>query len=87
MQMFKIPDYAEDLRLFIDSSQTSLKVVLHSGKKYASIPVRHSIHLKEMFENLALILTKLNYNEYEWTNCGDLKLLSIILGQQSGYTR
>jgi len=42
-------DYnAEEWRLFIDSSKRSLKgVLLNNGNKYASIPVAHSVHLKE----------------------------------------
>ena len=66
MQMFKIQHEAEDWRLFIDSSQRSLKaVLLHNGNEYVFIPVGHPVHLKERYENLALILTKLNYKEYE----------------------
>lgn len=88
MKMFNIQHEAKDWRLFIDSSQRSLKaVLLHNGNKYASIPVGYSVHLKERYENLALILIKLNYKEYEWTICGDLKVLSMILGQQGGYTK
>lgn len=41
MQMFIIQHKVADRRLFIDSSQTSLRaVLLHNGNKYASIPVR-----------------------------------------------
>ena len=42
-------DYnAEEWSLFIDSSKRSLKgVLLNNGNKYASIPVAHSVHLKE----------------------------------------
>lgn len=88
MQLFRVQHEAHDWRLFIDSSQRSLKaVLLHNGNKYASIPVGHSVHLKEKYDNLAFILTKLNYKKYEWTICGDLKVISMILGQQGGYTK
>jgi hypothetical protein len=80
--------WVNEWRLFIDSSKRSLKaVLLHNGSKYASVPVGHSVHLKESYENLALVLTKLNYKDRGWMICGDLKLLSVLLGQQSGYTK
>jgi hypothetical protein len=75
-------------RLFTDSSKRSLKaVLLHNGSKYASVPVCHSVHLKESYENLALVLTKLNYTDQRWIICDDLKVLPMLLGQQSGYTK
>jgi hypothetical protein len=52
-----------DWRLFIDSSKGSLKaVLLHNGNKFASIPVAHSIHLKETYENL--VLENIKYHEH-----------------------
>lgn len=82
-------DYnAEEWRLFIDSSKRSLKgVLLNNGNKYASIPVAHSVHLKETYENLANVLVKINYSEHNWFICGDLKIITLLLGQQSGYTK
>ena len=34
-----------------------------------------------------LLLTKLNYEVYQWQICGDLKVIAIILGMQLGYTK
>ena len=46
------------------------------------------MHLKETYGNLALILDKLKYKEFELgTICGDLKVISVILGQHGGYTK
>jgi hypothetical protein len=88
MEKFNIEYYVNEWRLFIDSSKRSLKaVLLHNGSKYVSVPVGHSVHLKESYENLALVLTKLNYKDHGWMICGDLKVLSMLLGQQSGYTK
>jgi len=40
--------HPEDWKLFIDSSKRSLKcVLLHNGKKYASVPIADSTTLKE----------------------------------------
>jgi len=33
------------------------------------------------------VLQKKNYDTHEWQICGDLKLLPILLGQQSGFTK
>jgi hypothetical protein len=75
-------------RLFIDSSKRSLKgVLLHKGNTYASVPVAHSIHLKEMYENLEIFLNKMKYKEHGWLICGDLKVLCMLLGQQPGYIK
>ncbi|GFW81456.1 uncharacterized protein TNCV_2881351, partial [Trichonephila clavipes] len=78
----------EEWRVFIDWSKRSLKaVLLHNGNRYASVPVGHSVHLKECYENLEFILNKLSYSDHKWTICGDLKVISMLLGQQSGYTK
>ncbi|GFW25148.1 uncharacterized protein TNCV_2262061 [Trichonephila clavipes] len=70
------------------SSKRSLKaVLLHNGNRYASVPIGHSVHLKECYENLEFILNKLSYSDHKWTICGDLKVISMLLGQQSGYTK
>jgi len=77
-----------DWRLFLDSSKRSFKaVLLHNGNKYASLPVAHSIELTEEYGNIAFVLEKLKYENHKWVICTDLKIVSIILGQQSGYTK
>ena len=73
-------------RLFIDSCKASLKcALLHNGNRYASIPIGHSVHLKETYQNM--LLTIIKYDEHKWMVCGDLKVLSILLGQQGVYTK
>jgi len=77
----------DEWRLFLDSSTRSFKaVLLHNTNVYASIPILHSMELKENYENVQLVLEKIKYSEHHWYICGDLKILTIILGQQSGYT-
>jgi hypothetical protein len=39
---------------------------LHNGNNYASLPVGHSLNLKESYENLELVLTKIGYIAYDW---------------------
>ena len=53
-----LPAYhSRDWRLFGDSSERSLKcVLLHTGSKYGSIPVGHSVVLKENYSNIKVVL-------------------------------
>lgn len=75
-------------RLFIDSSKRSLKGVLsHNTNQYAFVPVAHSVYLKETYENLETVLIKIKYEEHGWQLCGDLKIITMLLGQQSGYMK
>lgn len=78
----------EEWRLFIDSSKFSLKaVLLHNGNKYGSIPIAHSTQIKEEYDALKQVLEKINYSEHNWQLCGDLKITTILMGQQSGFTK
>lgn len=78
----------DEWRLFIDSSKQSLKaVLLHNTNVFAPIPIAHSTELKEEYGILALVFEKVKYSEHSWLICGDLKILTILLGQQSGNTK
>ncbi|XP_046600523.1 uncharacterized protein LOC124295250 [Neodiprion lecontei] len=78
----------DEWRLFIDSSKRSLKaVLLHIGNEFAPIPIAHSTKLKETYENLQIVLGKMKYSEHNWKICGDLKIATLFLGQQSGFTK
>lgn len=88
VKMFDIEYDPKDWRLFIDSSKRSLKaVLLHNGNTYASLPVGHSVHLKECYENMEKLLHNIAYEQHRWMVCGDLKVISMLLGQQGGYTK
>ncbi|EFN83122.1 hypothetical protein EAI_10361, partial [Harpegnathos saltator] len=47
----------------------------------------HSTQLKEEYSNLKLVLEKINYSAHKWQICGDIKILGMILGQQSGFIK
>jgi hypothetical protein len=82
MQKFGVEYKVNEWRLLIDSSKRSLKaVLLHNGNYYASLAIGHSVHLKESYENLELVLTKIGYTTHDWMICGDLKVLCMLLGQ------
>ncbi|GBN57674.1 hypothetical protein AVEN_132936-1 [Araneus ventricosus] len=59
---FDIEYDPSEWRLFIDSSKTSLKaVLLHSGNSFSSLPLGHSVHSEENYNDLSMILEKMNY--------------------------
>ena len=63
-----LPHNPSDWRIFIDSSKRCLKgVLLHHGNKYPSIPIAHSVHLKESYDNMEIPLEAINYSEYQWS--------------------
>ena len=67
-----IPCIPSEWRLFIDSSSKSLKAVLiHNGNKYPSLPLAHSVHLKETYENVKTVLNVLKYDQHNWEVIGD----------------
>jgi hypothetical protein len=83
-----IPCNPQEWRLFIDSTNKSLKaVLLHNGNQLPSIPVAHSVHLKEEYQNVKKLLTALKYEEYEWEVIGDFKMVSFLMGLQGGYIK
>ena len=78
----------EDWSLLIDSSIRRMKVILlHNSNKFAPVPIAHSVILKEEYSNMKMVPDIIKYTEYNWKICGDLKIISILLGQQSGYTK
>jgi hypothetical protein len=75
-------------RLFIETSKRSLKgVLLHNGNVFGSAPVAPSVFFKESYENLETPLSWIKCKEHNWQVCGDFKILSMLLDQQSGYIK
>ena len=63
-----------DWHFFIDTSKSSLKaVLLHNTNQFASIPVAHSTCMKESYENIILLLSKIQYSIHVWKICLILK--------------
>jgi hypothetical protein len=72
---------AEDWRLFADSSEFSLKAMqLHNENIHLSITNAHSVHMKETYKNMDLLLKALSYAKYGWKICGDPKVIGLHLG-------
>jgi len=67
MQTLNINHIPLDWQLFIDSSKLSLKaVLLHNGNTLPSIPVGHSVHNKESYENMKILMEAINYDKFKW---------------------
>lgn len=78
----------KEWRLFIDSSCKSLKaVLLHNGNRYPSLPLAHSVSLKENYDNVKKVLNALKYEQYGWEVIGDFKIVTFLMGLQGGYTK
>ena len=81
---FGLPHNPSDRHLFIDSSNRSLRgVLLHNGNKYPSIPMAHSVHLKESYDNVELLLEATKYSKYQWSLCGHLMVNGLLMGMQA----
>ena len=75
-------------RLFLDSSKQSLKcILLHNGNLYEGVPVGHSVHLREKYDDIKEVINLLKYHEHNWILCVDLKMVSFLLGQQRVFTK
>ncbi|GBO32180.1 hypothetical protein AVEN_207917-1 [Araneus ventricosus] len=84
----KMPCDPHKWRLLIDSSKTSLKVVLlANGNDLPSVLVAYSVDMKETCENISRILDKICYHDYNWKPCSDLKVVALLTGLQTDYTK
>ena len=61
--------------------------VLHNGNQLASVPLAHSTSLKENYDSVKYVLEKISYCQQKWQICVDLKIVNLLLGQQSGFTK
>ena len=88
MQTLSINHNPLDWRLFIDSYKLSLKaVLLHNGNTLPSIPIGNSVHSKESYENMKILMEAINYDKFKWQICADLKVIALLLGLQQGFTK
>ncbi|XP_067618040.1 uncharacterized protein [Eurosta solidaginis] len=87
-EALKLENKVDDWRLFIDSSKHRLKAaLLHKGNSLPSIPVAHSKNTKETYLRIANLLELIQYKQFIWKICADLKVVAIILGLQGGFTK
>lgn len=75
-------------RLFIDGGKNSIKaVLLHNGNVKPSIPVAFAIGLKEEYQTMRKIRNLIGYQNFNFQIVADLKVIAILMGLQSGYTK
>jgi len=53
----------------------------------SQVPLSHAANMKGSYENMKLLLEKIQYEKYNWNICGDLKVIALLLGLQLGYTK
>lgn len=86
--VMKQPFDPDEWRLFIDGSKTSIKaVLLNIGNVKPSVPVAFAIGLKEQFDTMNSILHLIQYDKFNFRLVADLKVVAILMGLQSGYTK
>ena len=61
--------------------------LLHNSNIKPSVPRAHSVHLKESYQSTEILLNAIQYNEYRWYLCEDLKVIGIVMGMQGGFTK
>jgi hypothetical protein len=67
MEELQLEHTSGQWRLFIDSCKVTLKaVLLHNGNKFRSAPLANAVHVKEMYENLQVLLQKVCYEGHWW---------------------
>ena len=62
-------------------------MLLHNGNRFPSVPIGYSALVKESYETMNIFLELIKYEQYKWPICGDLKVISILLEMQPGYTK
>jgi hypothetical protein len=62
-------------------------VLLHNGNYNPSVPIAHVTEMTETYDTMKMLLERIKYGESKWSICGDLKVLGLLLGLQSGYTK
>ena len=67
--------------------QKEARVLQHITNVYESIPICHSTNLKEKYGAMKSVLQYMKYSDHQWVICVDLKMVRVLLGQQSSYTK
>ena len=84
---------ADQWRIWIDNAritqrhqrENSFKVaLLHIGNKFKPVPLLYSNTLGETYEHLKEVLDVLEYEQFQWPICVDLKIASILVGRSGG---
>lgn len=78
----------DEWRIFIDSSKSSLKaVLLYQDSTIKPVPILYAVGKKEDYYTMKWVLDTVYYQKYMWRACCDLKVLTLLAGMQTGYTK
>ena len=70
--------HPEEWRRFVDSSKFILKaVLLHNRNILTSVPTTPSVHTKETYVNMDLLLKAISYSKYGWNICEYIEVLGL----------
>lgn len=73
----------DEWRMFIDSTNTSPKsAFLHNDNDSPSIPVGHSVHMKETYGSMKQLLRFMNCDQRNCQLCVYFKLIDLLLELQ-----
>lgn len=79
---------ATEWRLFIDGAKLSVKfVLLHNGNEKPSVPVAYGVGISESYDVMKQILALIKYELYKFKIIADFKVIAVLMGLQSGYTK
>jgi hypothetical protein len=88
MEKHQLQHAPEQWRLFVDSSEVSLKAdLLRNGHKCPSVSLAHAVHMKETNINIQGLLKKMCYEDQQWDICADLKVVVVLTGLKGGCTK
>lgn len=74
----------KDWQLFIDIPTTSLKAaLLHNGDNYLTLPLTHSVCLKEGYYSVKTLLEALQYNQHNW----EINMVALLLRLQGSFVK
>ena len=80
--------HASERLPFLDSSKRSLKAfLLHNFNVKPTVPIAHSVQLKESYESIEIILNAIQYNKCKRSLFGNLNVIGILIGMQGGFTK
>jgi len=64
-------------RLFTAKSESCF---LHNKNSKPSIPIVHSVHLNETYNEIKILLEEILYNVQQWGICRELKMIVMLIG-------
>ena len=73
--------------LFVHWSKYSFKAVKQHNGNINLLTLLYRVHMKDTYENLVLLSKTMSYSKYGRKICGEIKVIGLLLGMQSGYTK